>query len=747
MKTLLRFNRHFIIGYLLVLIFFAYHLKDLEFIYKIDRFFPTNNPHLTFLKKYESKLEADDNYLLTGIDHQKSIFDSTFLNKVEAFSDSVNSLEQVQKVSSITNIKEPIKGPFGFIESPILHFKQPERYKADSTEIFNDPRWPNYLISKDAEAITLLVKTKPYLSQDSATIFINNIRDIVEDFGFPKVHFAGRTISQVTFVERIQKEVVFYIVLCTVILLLILFLIYRKPLGILIPMTSVIMGMVLFFGILGFFGIPLDIMSTLYPTLMLIIGMSDVIHIKSKYLDELERGNSRIHSMHTTIREIGFATLLTSLTTSIGFLALLSSQIPPLKNFGIYAAVGVFIAYLTVIFFTTMVLVNFDAHQLTRKQKRIFSINPFMGKIFSLISRNQKSIWVASLIIIGISIWGITKISQNVYMLTDVPENSKIRKDFRFFENKFAGVRALEIAAMPKSGYSIKSPEVVKAINNFEDHLESHKSINHLISPLTVYRTINKSLSNGNPEAYEIPNDSTQFQKIRDFIDRGRGTVFSAVISKDGKMGRITGRMNDIGSDSVEALYEKIRDWEKRNVDSSVVDFRITGKLYLVDKNNDYLLANLLTGLGLAFLVVGALMVLLFRQFKMLFISLIPNVIPLIIAGAVMGFTGISLKATTSIIFTIAFGIAVDDTIHFLSRFKIEKLKGAGRVRAVQKTFMETGKAITFTTIILLAGFTTLMFSDFTVTYYIGFLTGITLLSALLTDLLLLPLLLYRFYR
>jgi len=530
MKTLLRYNRYFITGYLLILAFFAYQLTNLNFKYNIDRFFPTDNPHLTFLKQFEKKLEADDNYLLIGIDHQQSIFDSAFLKDVAKFSAAIQSLEQVQTVSSITNIKEPIKGPMGFIQAPVLHHKQPERYAADSSAIFNDPRWPGYLISQDAEAITLLLKTKPYLSQDSAMHFINNLHPLIDQYGFEKIHLAGRTISQVTFVEKIKQEVVFYILACSLVILTILFLIYRKFLGVLIPMVSVVFGMVLFFGILGFFRVPLDIMSTLYPTLMLIIGMSDVIHIKSKYLDELENGESRLQAMSTTIKEIGFATLLTSLTTSIGFLALLSSQIPPLRNFGIYAAVGVFIAYLTVILFTTMVLVNFNAGRLSGKSGKSRTNTPVMGMILSWISRNQRAIWAGAILFVGVCIWGLTQISRNVYMLTDVPKDSKIREDFRFFEHKFAGVRTLEIAVVPKAGKSLQSPAVIREMQDFELHLKTYDAVNHLISPLTIYRTVNKSLNNGDPEAYQIPRDTAQLRAITDFLDRGGRSVFSAVI-------------------------------------------------------------------------------------------------------------------------------------------------------------------------------------------------------------------------
>lgn len=747
MKTLLRLNRYFISGFVVLLIGLGYFLTQLNFQYNIDRFFPSNNKHLSFLKKFQDRLEPDDNFLLVGVESRRSVFDSGFLKQVNQFGDSLQRLPAVQRVTDLTRIKEPIKGPFGFLTVPLIHLDQPERYQRDSAQIYKDPRWPNYLISEDGKALAMLIKTQPELPQDSADRFIQHTKQLVKDYAFHDVRYAGRTISQVNFVKKIQQEVVFYVVACNIVLLIILYLIFRRPLGVVIPMASVVFGMVLFFELLGLLNVPLDIMSTLYPTLMLIIGMSDVIHIMSKYIDELRKGAARLQAMHTTIREIGFATLLTSLTTAVGFLALLTSQIPPLKTFGIFAAVGVFLAYLTVIGFTTMVLVNFDADQLSKPRATPQRGGGILGRVFSWVSRHQRGVWAGSLLALVVFGVGLSQVSRNMFMLASVPEDSEIRQDFRFFESKFSGVRPIEIAILPQEDHIIDDPAVIREVKEFEAYLTSHDPINHVVSPLTIYRTVNKSLSNGKQSAYRIPEDSARFRKINQFMEQRGGGTFADVMGSQKQMGRITGKMRDIGSENVKALYDSIRTWKATHTDQNVVDFRITGKMFLVDKNNDYLIGNLITGLALAFVVVGILMGLLFRQLKMVLISFVPNIIPLIIAGAVMGYLGITLKATTSIIFTIAFGIAVDDTIHFLSRFKLEQLKGAGQVMAMRRTFVETGKAISFTTIILLSGFSTLIFSDFTVTYYIGLLIGLTLGSALVADLLLLPLLLYRFYR
>ncbi|PSR05717.1 MAG: hypothetical protein BRD49_04270 [Bacteroidetes bacterium SW_10_40_5] len=745
LDPIFKYNRLFIILYLILLAFAGYHLFQIKFQYNLQSFFPTESPHLSFLEEFEEKLEPDDNFLLIGIVNKPSVFEQNFIKKLDSFATQAGQIPYIKKVTSLTTIKEPIKAPFGFIESPLIHVDEPGRYTQDSAKIYEDPRWVDYLITDDATATSLLLKTDGSLKQGQSGALMDSLNQTMSQFNFEETHITGRAVSQVTFLKKIREEVLFYIGTSSLLLLLILLVIFRKPLGVLIPMVSVILGMILFFGTLSFLGIPLGIMSTLYPSLMLIIGMSDVIHIMSKYIDEQYRNKSRIQSIKNTIREIGFATLLTSATTSIGFLALLTSSIEPLRNFGMYAAFGVFMAYFTVIFFTSMVLVELNGSQLSDRKVQMKGGNWITSQMFLFVSKNQKRITAGFILVLLLSVWGINNVSKNVNMLSDFPKDSKLAKDFYFFEENFAGVRPMDVAVITKGGQTINDPQVMSAMQKMEDYLQDFDAVNHIISPLTVFRTINKSLNNGKSEAYQLPDDTSELQKIQQYSDIGK--QFASVISEDKTMGRITANMHDIGSEKMKKIYQGIEQWERKNIDTSIVDFRVTGKMYLVDQNNDYLLNNLLTGLGLAFLVVGFLMALLFRNFKMVIISFIPNVIPLIIAGALMGFLGIELKATTSIIFAIAFGIAVDDTIHFLSRFRIEQLKGAGPVRALQQTFHESGKAIMLTTIILLAGFLNLALSDFTVTYYIGILISITLFSALFADLLIAPLLIYKFFK
>jgi len=487
----------------------------------------------------------------------------------------------------------------------------------------------------------------------------------------------------------------------------------------------------------------LSLLSNLFPTLILVVGMSDVIHIVSKYLDELHKGKDQKTALRIAIKEIGLATLLTSITTAIGFAALAASNISVIREFGLLAASGVFITYIAVILLTIATLSQFRQNQLANMTHHISFLNPMMLASYRLVKTHSKKIIVFWILLIGVCIFGITKISTNNYLLGDLPKKSEIREDMAFFEEKLSGIRPFELAVLAQENHKIGELAVLEEIEKLTKYLAEIPEISTVISPVTIYKSLNKSYHANKPGSYHLPKDSIDLKKYNRQLKRVYNKNISLLISDDKKHGRMTAGIRDIGSDSIHLINENIEKWIATNTNTDLVKFQLTGTGLLVDKNHIYLRKNLFIGLGLAFFIVSILMALLFRNWKMVIISLIPNIIPLIISGAVMGFMGITLSAATSIIFTLAFGIAVDDTIHFLSKFKLQLRKGYSVDEAIQTTYTETGKALCLTTVILFFSFMILATSSFQATYHIGLLVSITLFSALVADLYLLPILLY----
>ena len=725
----------------------VYYASKLRFNHNLEAFFPDGDPELAFFSRYQEKLGAGDNFILIGLRNKPSVFEQAFLLRLDSTEKQLGKLDDVQNTQSIVSAQRLIKTPFGYNQFPYLHASSPERLDRDSAQFVRADWLYSQLVSQDGSATLLLIRTTDVDRESGARRFIEEVKTTLDQYGFEDAHIAGRLYTQVNFIKMIQDELFFYIVLSNVVLLVVLIWVFRSFWGVVIPLGTVLLGLLLFLGFLGWYGRPLDLMSVLFPILMLIIGMSDVIHILSKYRDELEAGHSREESMTASLREIGLATLLTSTTTAIGFISLFTSRLEPIRMFGMLAAVGVMIAYLTAIGFTAPLLTYFNQNQLGAAPRRNRHWYRLSDWIYRIVIQRKTAILALSGVVLVVSLMGMQQVGTNTYLMGDIPNDSELERDFAYFEHHFSGVRGFELAILPQDSHKVMDPQVLQATARVKKHLENQYSfIRQLNSPVLPVKIIHQAQMGGQDDAFTLPESEQGWRQSLYALKRFERFTTS-LVSEDGKMGRIYGRVRDLGSDSMTAVRQEIRNWTKANIDTNVVQFRPTGAAMIIDRNNRYLTESLFKGLGMAFGVISLLMMILFRDWRMLLISLVPNVLPLIIAGGFIGFIDIELKASTAIIFTIAFGIAVDDTIHFLSRYKLSRQEGLTILPAIQQTLRESGKAIVLTSILLLAGFLTLIFSDFKATYYVGVLISVTIFGAILADLFLLPVVLQWFHK
>lgn len=731
-----------LLGSLLVLLS-VFLASRLGFSYEIERFFPEDDDDASFMTFFRDKVERDDLFLLIGIDNENSIYDSSFLANVAAFTLACRELPAVESANAITSFREPIKTPFGLGFRTLLHIDEPARYLDDSTTISADSRIYKNLVSTDHKALNVILRTAPALSQAQADSLNTALEALLVTYNFPKTHVAGVANTQSIFVAKIQKELVLYISLSIFITALILFWLHRSVWGVVIPLTAVLASLMIFMAYLQVTGQLLDIMSSMFPMLMMIFGMSDLIHLQSKYIDEMEKGKSQADAMLFALKEIGLALFLTSVTTAVGFAVLLTSAIPAIRDFGVNAAIGVMIAYVMVITFAAALLSLFPASKLQKLKSQRKTWDKLALKLHYIGLFKSKWVWSITLVLVVATVYGMSRISTNTYLLGDLPEHSKVREDFIFFEDRFSGVRTLEVAILPAEGNALFDPEVLAETNKVDQYLAEVHQLGGVQSPAVLFKSLNKSWSGGLNSGYQLPEDSSLYHTFSDLLQKDKRLSQFAVFDKNMEVGRITGRIKDSGSDSLSLIMANARKWIAENTDPSVASFRFTGSGLMVDKNNTYLRNNLVQSLFFAFFAVGLLFALLFRDWRMLIVSISPNLIPMLVAAAALGYSGIELKAVTSIIFTVSFGIAVDDTIHFLTRYKLERSRGRSVDDAIRETFIVSGKAIILTTIVLVFGFISLVFSDFTGTYYVGVLVCITLISALLADIFLIPQLLY----
>lgn len=719
----------------------GYYVTQLQFSFDFEQFFPEGDEDLEFFRDFVDNFEGDDNFLLVAIRREEGIFEQDFLERFHEFTLSARSLPYVEESQSLTKFSYPVRTPFAITTVPAIHINEPARYPADSVRILTDERFVHNLISEDGKTLVVFLKTAPSIQLDQARELMGALEKQIDQYKFEEYHFLGRPYFQQELVDMQKREITVSAIISGLLVALVMFVIFRKPWGIFVALVSIGLGMLLFMGLLGATGRELNAMAALYPVLMIIVGTSDVIHIMSKYIDELRKGERQDKAIVTAIKEIGLATLLTSITTAIGFASLLTSKVGPIRDFGINAAIGVMVAYVTVIFFTTAVLSWFRADQIIKLGKGQAFWEKAMDWAYHFTLRHPSRIALAAVVTLGIAFWGISRITTNYGIINNMPIGEKITEDFKFFEQNLTGFRPMEFAVFAKEGYKATDWEVMREIAKVEDRLKKYPSVQAVASITAVYKSINQMMKNNDPEAYAMPETEAAFERYKRMARQVPRLNVNVLLSKDEKKARITSRVQDIGADSIKSMGEAIDRWVIANTDTAVVAFQRTGTGLIIDKNAEYVRRDLLYGLGMAILIVSVLMALLFRNIKMLLISLLPNIFPLLLAGALLGFLGIELEAGVSIVFAVIFGIAVDDTIHFLSKYKLARNKGLALEPAMRITFLETGKAIVLTSIILFFGFLVMLFSIHPPSVTIGLLISLTLLSALISDLLLIPLL------
>lgn len=749
--------------------------NKVRFSFEFEQFFPSGDDDLEFFMEFKKNFEPDDNFLLVGIQKKDGVFDQKFLSNVLDFSlrirrskfsitkpDSITPVHSIEVTASkdslyfynpvlsancLLQMEYPVKNIFtGLSTVPIIDIDKPEKYEFYKERILNDEQLVGSLISKDAKTLVVLIKTVDNINQKAANFLLREIRSLCEEYQFENHHLLGRAYFQ-TEIVRIQMLEYFLSIFVNIILvLIILYLLFRKLWGIIIAIASIMVGLLMFIGYLGIFSPLMDTMALLYPVIMIIVATSDVIHVMSKYIDELQKGKEKMEAIRITIREIGMSIFLTSTTTAIGFLSLSTSRLIPIQNFGFNAAIGVMIAYVSVVIFTTTILALFTKDQIILLNEKQSIWTNFMQKIYRLTLRYPKQIVFALSSLFLICILGITKINTNTQFKKLLPKNAKVTDDFMFFENTFSGFRPFELAISIQNDHTIHDYEVLQAMDQIENYFkDKHPDVKSIRSVNDIYKSLNRAFNANKSQAYTFPDTEAKFKKMHKYAKKLIKNNMGILVSKDLKSSRMSASVLDVGATNIEEIRTRSQQWIEANIDSSIIKVRSTGTGVIIDKNSDYVRNSLIKGLLFAIFLISLIIAVIYKNVKMLVIALIPNLFPLFIAAAILGFTGISLEAGVAIAFTIIFGIAIDDTIHLLSKFKLTISKGIEKEVAIRITLEETGKAICLTSIILFFGFFSMVFSSNPPVVTVGILISSTLVSAFFCDILIIPILLRKF--
>ena len=739
-------NKH--AGAILVLVFLLllssfYFSSKLRFSYDFESFFPDNDPALPFFKQYRQSFGHDNEFLLLAIENKSGIFKKDFLQKIDSFGTRIKSLPFIERLISPCNLKKTSIQGFASIQRPLLHFQDSALYKEDSIYIYQSDQWKNNFFAANGQSLCLYVETREGLSKRKSDSLAAGIEEICHQMHFDSVHKAGRIFAQNIFLKKLQTQFFGFILISVFLVCLLLWFSFRKIQAVLLPLSLICISIFLTFGIMGAMNKSIDIMTAMIPTMIFVAGMSDVIHFYTKFLDELKSGRGLQDTLHIIFKEVAQPTFLTLLSTIAGFLSLCYSGMKPIRDFGIYTSVGIILAFiLTYTYLPAMLSLMKIREQKVSSQKS--SLDTGSHNLFFWVIRHGKPIlWLTSLLIL-ISTWGLLKIIPDQKLLDDLSDKEIVKQDFLFFEKNYGGVRPLEIDLRIKSpDKTIYSPEIMRQLVALDSFIQITFKPGFLISPVSLFKSVNE----GYTDRFEMPRDTADYAQDVTFMQQNRKEkIFSHIIREEGKHCHLSAKIKDFGSRQMAAYNTALAQFIKTQTDTSSLQITVTGTANLIDLNNTFLVQTTLQGLGTGILTLVILTLIIHRSLKMVLIFLIPNLVPLLIMAGLMGIFHIPLKASTAIFFSIAFGIATDDTIHFLSRFKLELKKNHSALQAFKQTYAETGKPVFLTTLMLLGGFVSLILSDFESIRLFGLLTCLTLFIALLAEIILLPVLLMLLY-
>ncbi|MFY0652078.1 MAG: MMPL family transporter [Cyclobacteriaceae bacterium] len=725
--------------------FLGWQLQYLEFDYEFENFFPIDDPDLAYYRDFSEKFGNDNDYLLIGLENNAGVFRPEFLKRVDGLTKQLKSLPECQQVLSVTNSKKVLSTPMGLAEIPRIHLADSLRLKKDSIQLFEDPYYRESFFARDAKGLRLIMFHQRIYDTDKSDQFVITLDSLVNTFGFDKTHVAGKAKAQYVYVNMVKKDFATFLVISAIIILVMLLIFIRK--GILVFSTFLIscLAILCTLGFMALTGKKVDLLSSLIPTILIVVSMSNIIHLFSMVKSKLGGEGRVLDQMKEAIKEIGFATFLTSTTTALGFLTLMFIKVVPILELGIYAAAGIFMAFvLTYLIFPSVVVLSNTSF----RYKYVPSMNnPYLARLFIWIIKNPKKILASFALGVLLFIYGTTKLEINAFLIDDLPNNTPLKEDFLYFDDQYGGVRPWVLSLWSKAETeNIYSEEVIKEINKIEATAIQMVALNGIISPSSYVKFANQSYHNGRADAYALPEKKRDWHRAFNFIKKQK-TEERFIKVTDGNEARISGFTPDIGSKLSNQKNRDLLDRLDEIVNHELIGYRITGTSHLIDKSHGLLSIKLIHGLIGAMALVGIIAGLLFRSWRMTFITLIPNVFPILATAAIMGYFAIPIKLSTSIIFAISFGIVVDDTIHFLSKFRHEKLLGTNNIYALKRTILTAGKPIIITTIILTLGFITFCFSSFGVTFHIGLFVSISFVIALLADLLLLPVLIMIIYK
>lgn len=750
-RLILRNRFLILLGIVATTLFWASQWQYMQFTYSEANLLPDKHPENVRYQKFLDTFGEEGNLIVIAL-QDTAFFQADKLNAWEKLNQKLTAFPEIESILSVENLqgltKNTQKERFDFV--PLLDSTSRDQKTLNQFKqrLFLElPFYKDLLFNPETGTIRSLVYMKKDVVNTAARkdfIFKNLIPEVER---FEKSEQSDLRVSGMPYVrtlnaQNIVDEIGLFVLFATLLTSLIFFLFFRSFRATFISLLVVLIGVMWAFGVLGFLRYEITVLTALIPPLIIVIGVPNCIFLINKYQLEVAKHGNKAKSLQRVITKIGNATLMTNLTTASGFATFILTNSKILKEFGIVASlniIGIFLLSLLMI----PIVYSFLPRPNSKHLKHLK--NKWMERIvreMETIVRHKKiAVYSVALIGLVLGIIGIYQIKISGSLIEDMPKKAAFFDDIVFFENEFNGIVPLEISIDAKRPKGIYSLSTLRRINRLHETIAEIPELSTPVSIVNAYKYAKQAYYNGNVNYYQLPSPQEN-RFILPYINNasGDGNLLTNYVDSTGQLARITTFMRDVPTDRMEQIEADLLKAIGKIFPEKRFTVEMTGKSLLFLKGTHYLIKNLFLSLLLAVVLIALFMAYMFRSTKMIVVSLIPNLLPLIITAGVMGYTGIPLKPSTILVFSIAFGISVDDTIHFLAKYRQELIDSDWKIkRSVYAALKETGISMFYTSVVLFFGFIVFMSSNFGGTRALGGLVAVTLMFAMLANLVLLP--------
>lgn len=739
--------------------FLASQMQYMRFSYTEANLLPKDHPVNVEYDEFLDLFGEEGNLIILAVE-DPSLFTPKKFNDWNKLSKKLDSFSEVDFTIAVGDIQKLVKNTNtkSFDLEP-LYDKEPqttEEVLAIKKELFeNLPFFDNFLYNKESQVIrTVVYMDKTVVNTAARKDFVfDDLNPLIEKF--EKEHGIDVRISGMPYIrtmnaQNIIDEIGLFVGLALAVTALIFFFFFRSIRATLITLLVVCIGVVWAFGFIGLFRYEISVLMALIPPLIIVIGVPNAIFLINKYQQEVKKHGNQAKSLQRVISKIGNATLMTNITTASGFATFIFTKSQLLREFGIIASINILaifvLALLIIPIIYSFLPLPKEKHLKHLERKWIDSIVNWMEYI---VRHHRIAVYASTIILIIASMIGIYMIKVSGSLIEDMPKGKQFFKDIVFFEKEFGGIMPLEIIIDTKQEKGVMKLSTLKKMEKIDETIEEIPELSKPISILNIVKYSKQAYYNGEPKYYQLPNNQDK-NWILSYAKNSTSNLklMDNFVDSTGRYARITTFMKDIGTDKMQIIEDRLQQKLDKEFPKDKYSTTMTGKALVFLKGTNFLINNLVVSLSLAILLIAFFMAFMFRSFRMIVISLIPNIFPLLITAGLMGYLGIPIKPSTILVFSIAFGISVDDTIHFLAKYRQELIANNWRIKpSVYAALRETGVSMFYTSIVLFFGFLVFTISSFGGTIALGGLVSVTLLFAMVSNLLLLPSLLLSLER